>query len=62
MHKNTAKGRGNAQKGTSLTLLSHGGEAGDTGNAVHDLRDDVASLKEGQSQMGAPSKTLFRFM
>ena len=37
-------------------------EAGDTGDAVHNLRDDVASLEEGLSQMGAPSKMPFRFM
>ena len=39
-HKNAAKGGTDAQKGTSYTPLSHGGEAGDTGHAVHDLRDD----------------------
>ena len=31
---------------------SHGGEAGDTGEAGHDLRNDVASLVEGLSWMG----------
>ena len=59
---NAARGRANAQKGTSATPLSHRGEAGDTGEAVHDLRDDVDSLKERISQMGAPSKISFRFM
>ena len=31
---------------------SHAGEAGDTGDVVHDLRDDLASLEEALSQMG----------
>ena len=48
-HKNAAKGGANAQKGASSTLLSQGGEAGDTGDALHNLRDDVASLEEGLS-------------
>ena len=39
----------------------HRGEVGDTGNAVHNLRDYVAFLEEGLSQMGAPSKMPFRF-
>ena len=56
------KGGANAQKSMSPTASSHGGEAGDTGNAVQDLRDDVASLEEGLSQMGAPSEMPFRFM
>ena len=43
------------------TPSSHGGEAGDTGDAVHNLRDDLASLEEVLSQMGTPSKTSFRF-
>ena len=42
--------------GASPTPSSHGGEAGDTGDAGQDLRDDVASLEEGLSQMGAPSQ------
>ena len=53
-HKNAAKGRATTQKGTSPTLLSHGGEAGDTGKAVHDLRDDVDLLEERISQIGGP--------
>ena len=60
--KNTARGGVNAQKGASPTLSSHGGEAGDTGKAVHNLMDDVALFEEGLSQMGAPSKMPFRFM
>ena len=59
--KNIARGGANAQKGASPTLLSHGGETGDTGEAVHNLRDDVAWLEEGLSQMGTPSKMPFRF-
>ena len=61
-HKNAAIGRASAQKGTSSTPSSHGVEAGDRGEAVHDLRDDVASLEEGLSHMGDPSKSPFRFM
>ena len=60
-HKNAAREGANAQKGASPTLSSHGGEAGDTDKVVHDLRDDVASLEEGLSQMGTPSKIPFRF-
>ena len=55
------KGVTNAQEGAFPTQSSHGGEAPDTGNAVHDLRDDVASLEEELSQMGTPSKTTCRF-
>ena len=40
---------------------SHRSEAGYMDDAVHDLRDDVASLEEGLSQMGTPSKTPFQF-
>ena len=60
--KNTAEGGADAQKGASPTLSYHGGEAGDTGDAVHDLRDDVALMEEGLSEMGVPSKMPFRFM
>ena len=42
--------------------LPHLIEARDTGDAVHNLRDDVDLLEERISQMGAPSKTPFRFM
>ena len=55
--KNATRGGADAQKGTSPTPSSHRDEAGD---AVHNLRDDVVSLDEGLSQMGAPSKTPFR--
>ena len=60
--KNAIRGREDAQKGNSPTHLSHRGEAGDMGNAVHNLRDDMASLEEGLLQMGAPSKMPFRFL
>ena len=50
------------KKGTSPTPSSHGGEADDKGKAVHDLRDDVDSLEERLSQMGAPSRMPFWFM
>ena len=38
------------------------GEADDTGDKVHDLRDVVASLEEALSQMGASSKTPFQMI
>ena len=60
--KNATQGGADAQKSTSPTPSSHRGEASDTGNAVHNLRDDVDSLEEGISQMGATSKAPFRFM
>ena len=59
---NTTRGGADAQNGLSPTPSSHRGDEGDTGNAVHDVREDVASLEEGLSQMGDPSKTPFRFM
>ena len=40
-HKNAAKGGAGAQKGTSPTLSSHVGEAGDTGDTVHDVMEEV---------------------
>ena len=61
-HKNAAKGGANTQKGTSLTQLSHGGQAGDTGKAVHDQRDDVDSLEERLSKICTPFRMPFRFM
>ena len=60
-HKNAAKVGAIAQKGVSSTMSSHGGEAGDIGSAVHDLRDDVALLEETLSKMGSPSKMPFKF-
>ena len=60
--KNVTKGGSDAQKGTSPTLSSHVIEAGDTGDVVCDLIDEVASLEEALSQMGASSRTPFHFM
>ena len=54
-HKNATKGGSDAQKGMSHTLSSCAGEAGDTGDVVHYLRDEMASLEEALSQMGASS-------
>ena len=54
-HKNVTLGGSDAQKGISPTLSSHVGEAGNTGDVVFDLRDEMASLKEALSQMGASS-------
>ena len=59
--RNATKGGSDAQKDISLTLSSHVGEAGDTGDVVSDLRDEVASLEESLSQMGASSKMPFHF-
>ena len=59
--KNAARGEANAQKGTSPSVSSHGGEAGDTGKEVYNLREDVDSLEERLSLMGAPSRIPFRF-
>ena len=51
-----------AQKSVSPTPSSHRSEAGDTGDAVDDLRADVDSLNQRISQMGNPSKMPFRFI
>ena len=59
--KNATKGASDAQKGISLTPSSHVVEAGDTGDVVHDLRDEMASLEEALSPMGASSKMPFHF-
>ena len=59
---NATQGGAAAQKGISSTPSSHRGKARDTGDAVHDQRDDVHSLEERILQMGAPSKMPFRFM
>ena len=61
-HVKATKGGSDAQKGISPTLSSDAGEAGDTGDIVCDLRDEVASLEEALSQMGASSKMPFHFM
>ena len=45
-HKNASQGGADAQKSTSPTPSSHGGEATDTGDAVHNLRDGVDLLEE----------------
>ena len=60
--KNATQGGADVKKSTSPTPSSHKGEAGDTGNAVQILRDDVDSLEERMSWMGAPSKMPCRFM
>ena len=57
--RNATKGGSNAQKGVSPTPLSSAGEVGDTGDVVCDFRDEVASLEEALSQMGASSKCPF---
>ena len=49
-------------KRAPLPLPHHRGEAGDTGDADHDLGDNVDSLEERILQVGMPSKTPFRFM
>ena len=60
--KNATKGGSDTQKGISPTPSSHVGEAGNTGDVVHDLRDKVASLEEALSEMGASSKMPFHFV
>ena len=55
-HKNATKGGSDAQKGISPTLSYPVGEAGHTGDVVHDLRDEVASLEDTQLQIGTCSK------
>ena len=55
-HKNTTKCDTGAQKGSSSTPSSHDGEAGDTGDMVQDLMEEVASLEKVLSQMSASSK------
>ena len=54
--ENATWGGADALKSASPTPSSH------SGNTVQDLRDDVDSLKEGMSWMGASPKTPFRFM
>ena len=57
--KNTAKGEGKALSSHSPTLSSCVGEAGDPCDAAQDLRDEVASLEEALSQVGASSQMPF---
>ena len=59
--KNAAQGGADAQRLASPTPVSHRGEASDTGEAVQDLRDDVDSMEEEVSQIGASPKMPFRF-
>ena len=61
-HRNPTWGRADAQKRTFPSPSSHKGEAGDTSDAVQDLRDDVDLLEEGRSQMDTSPKMPFRFM
>ena len=60
-HRNTTKGGRDVQKGTSLTMPSDGGKPGDTFDMVQDMMEEVASLEEVLSQMGASSKMPFKF-
>ena len=60
--KNITKGEANNQKGISPTPPSCVGEAGDIGDVVHDLRDEVASLEDTLSQIGASSKLPLHFV
>ena len=60
-HRNATKGGSDAHKGICPTPSSHVGEAGNTGDEVCDLRDEVASLEEALLQMGASSKLPFCF-
>ena len=55
------KGLSDAQKGISPTPSSCAGEPGETGDVVHDLRDEVALSEKALSQMGASSKMPFCF-
>ena len=57
-YKNTTKGSASTQRGSSHIPSSCDGEGGDT---AQDLMEEVASLEEVLSQMGAPSKMPFRF-
>ena len=60
--KNATKWGADTQMGISSSLSSCVGEAGDTGDVVHDLRDEVALLEDTLSQMGASSKMPSCFM
>ena len=61
-HKNATKGGSDAQKGISPSMSSCAGEADNTGDVVHVLRDEVASLEDTLSQMGTSSKMPFHFV
>ena len=61
-HRNATKGGSGAQKDISPTLSSCVGEAGGTGDVVHDLRDEMESLEGALSQMGTFSKMPFCFV
>ena len=61
-HRNATKGGSDAKKDIFPTPSSHTGEAGDTGDVVHDLMDEVALLEEALSHMGTSSKMPFHFM
>ena len=56
------KGGSDVQKGISPTPSSYVSETVDTGDVVHDWRDDMASLEEAISQMDTTSKMPFHFM
>ena len=58
--KNTTRGGPDAQKGASPIPSPYRSEASDTGNAVHNLRDDVDLLEVRMSQMGIFSKMPLR--
>ena len=58
-HKHATKGGPMLKRASPSLPLFHVGEAGYTCDVVHDLRDEVASLEESLSQMGASSKTPF---
>ena len=57
--KNATKGQSDVKNGISSTLLSHVVEAGNTGDVVHDLGDEVTSLEDALSQMDTSSKMSF---
>ena len=61
-YKNATQGGADTQMSTFPTPSSHRGEAGDTGDAVQDVRDDVDSLDGGMPWMGPSPKMPFRFM
>ena len=58
-HKNATKGESDTQKVISPTPLAYVAEAGDTGDVVCDLRDEVALMEDSLSQMGTSSKMPF---